>query len=180
MAIKVNGTEITTVKVNGTEIDKVMVGTVKVFERKVPATGWSILGAGNYDYVASFEETSFLVDTTRLGCGFYISDLPSASLYLVVDIVRGRLNPASGGTCDTWVYYEAVIDNKKWVYIGVSTSQSGYTPFYQITSSSEQATVELMEQKFPARNYNVGPFGDIQWGDDFYVFQVQELSKWNY
>jgi hypothetical protein len=174
MAIKVNGTEITTVKVNGTEIDKVMVGTVKVFERKVPATGWSILGAGNYDYVASFEETSFIVDPTRRGCGFYITDLPSASLYSVGDIVRGRLNPAGGGMCDTWAYFEAV-KIKKWVYLYYTTSQSGYTPFYQITSSSEQATVELMEQKFPARNYNVGHFGEIQWGDNFYVFQVQEV-----
>lgn len=175
MAIKVNGTEITTVKVNGTEIDKVMVGTVKVFERKVNATSWSILSGTNHDYIASFEQTAFVTDPTSIGCGYMKTDLPSASLYSVGDIVRGRLNPASGGTCDTWVYYEAVIDNKKWVYIGVSTSQSGYTPFYQITSSSEQATVELMEQKFPARNYNVGHFGEIQWGDNFYVFQVQEV-----
>jgi hypothetical protein len=108
MAIKVNGTEITTVKVNGTEIDKVMVGTVKVFERKVNATSWSILGAGNYDYVASFEETSILTDPTVNGCGYMKTDLPSASLYLVGDIVRGRLNPARGGTCDTWAYFEAV------------------------------------------------------------------------
>lgn len=75
----------------------------------------------------------------------------------------------------TTVYTKIVIKTKQWVFISVSTSQGFYTPFYEISSSSEQATVELMEQKFPARNYNVGHFGEIQWYDNFYVFQVQEV-----
>lgn len=74
----------------------------------------------------------------------------------------------------TTVFTTAVIE-KKWVYIGVYTSKAFYTPFYQITSTSEQATAELMEQKFPANNYSVGHFGEIQWWDQFYVFQVQEV-----
>lgn len=100
MAIKLNGTTITTVKVNGNSISTVKVNSTTVF-------------------------------TTTL--------------------------------------------TKQWVYISVSTSQSGYTPFYEIISTSERPTVELMEQKFPANNYNVGHFGEIQWWDDFYVFQVQEV-----
>jgi hypothetical protein len=67
-----------------------------------------MLGAGNYNYIASFEETSFLVDPDTLGCGYNKTYLPSASLYLVGDIVRGRLNSAFGGPCDTWAYFEAV------------------------------------------------------------------------
>lgn len=64
---------------------------------------------------------------------------------------------------------------KQWVYISVSTSQNFYSPFYQITTMDERATEELMEQKFPARNYNVGHLGEIQWYENFYVFQVQEV-----
>jgi len=82
--------------------------TITATYTAVNATSWSMLGAGNYDYVASFEKTAVFIDLTVNGCGYMKTDLPSASLYLVGDIVRGRLNPASGGTCDTWVYYEAV------------------------------------------------------------------------
>ncbi len=64
---------------------------------------------------------------------------------------------------------------KKWVYLYYTTSKGGYSPFYHDTSSSEPPTAELMEQKFPARNYNVGHLGEIQWWEDFYVFQVQEV-----
>ncbi len=82
--------------------------TITATYTAVNATSWSILGAGNYDYVASFEKTAFLIDPTVIGCGYSSTDLPSASLYLVGDIVRGRLNSARGGMCDTWAYFEAV------------------------------------------------------------------------
>lgn len=64
---------------------------------------------------------------------------------------------------------------KQWVYLYYNTSQIGYSLFYQITTYDEQATVELMEQKFPAKNYDVGKFGEIQWYENFYLFQVQEV-----
>jgi hypothetical protein len=71
--------------------------------------------------------------------------------------------------------WPTAVKTKQWVYLYYTTSRGGYSPFYEITSSSEQPTAELMEQKFPASNYNVGHLGEIQWWDDFYVFQVQEV-----
>lgn len=108
MAIKLNGTEITINKLNGGDVSVEKLNGTKVYPTDVPATSWSLLSGTNYDYIASFEQTSLLVNPSVIGCGFNITDLPSASLYSVGDIVRARLNPTSGNPCDTWVYYEAI------------------------------------------------------------------------
>ena len=112
MSIKLNGVEITSNRLNGSNVSEEKLNGVKVWPTAVPATSWSMLGTGNYDYIASFEETSFIIDPDVIGCGFSSTHLPSASLYLVGDIVRGRMNATYGNPCDTWVYYEAVIGNE--------------------------------------------------------------------
>lgn len=162
MAIKLNGVEITSNKLNNSNVTLENLNGVKVFPTAVPATGWSLVGESN-DYIASFEQTNFLIDPNTIGCGYSITHLPSASLYLVGDIVRGRMNPISGNPCNTWVYYEAVIDEavieNKWQFVG-SYSSEPYN--YDVLTSSQylysdyEEGINYLNINYPAGDYDEG------------------------
>lgn len=173
MAIKLNGVEITSNKLNSSNVTLENLDGVKVFPTAVPATGWAMVGASS-NYIASFEQTEFFIDPLAIGCGFDTTHLPSASQYLVGDIVRGRLN-SSGLECNTWVYYEATL-TLKWQFVAYHSSEPDNYDLlldWNINGDYEQG-INHLNTNFPAGIYNEGFVAVIldETTDNYYEYVV--------